>query len=339
MKGSADASAGIELADVTKRFAATIALDNVSISVAPGEFFSLLGPSGCGKTTLLRIVGGFESPDSGTVRIGDADVTRLSPQSRPTAMVFQNYALFPHMTVGENVAYGLKVKRVAKSEVKNRVAAALAGVGMDALVDRPIAALSGGQQQRVALARAVAVEPRVLLFDEPLSNLDLALRDRTRTEIRRIQQSLGITSLYVTHDQIEAMAMSDRIAVMRSGRIEQLGTPQELFDKPETAFVASFLGSANIIADRSLAAELAGHDAPGPTKVLAIRPQSLTIGSSGAVKVRISSVQYLGAYREVLAELPDGSEVRSHVDPHVEIPSEPWMSARMSSWVDGGDGA
>jgi ABC-type sugar transport system ATPase subunit len=241
-------------------------------------------------------------------------------------MVFQNYALFPHMTVGENVAYGLKVKRFAKADIANRVQSALGGVGMGMLVDRPIAALSGGQQQRVALARAMAVTPRVLLFDEPLSNLDLALRDRTRTEIRRIQQDTGITSLYVTHDQIEAMAMSDRIAVMRDGRVEQMGTPQDLFEEPETAFVASFLGSANIIRDPTVIGRLTGVATIAAGRVLAVRPQAFILDSPSnsldpakTVEINVIASQYLGAYREVTGKLLDGTEIRMNVDPHESI--------------------
>ena len=238
---------GIEIDGVSKRFGQTQAVDNVSLSVGQGEFVSLLGPSGCGKTTLLRLIAGFESPDSGRILFKGEDTTRLPPQKRPSAMVFQNYALFPHMTIGENVAYGLKVRKWKKDRIKSRVEEALAQVDLEGLAGKQVTQLSGGQQQRVALARAIAVQPEVILFDEPLSNLDVALRERTRNELRILQQKIGMTSVYVTHDQEEALSLSDRIAVMRNGRIIESGTPEQLYRDPATAFVAGFLGGANVI--------------------------------------------------------------------------------------------
>ncbi|HMB89308.1 MAG TPA: ABC transporter ATP-binding protein, partial [Rhodothermales bacterium] len=207
----------VRLETVTKRFGSTLAVSEVSVDIQPGEFFSLLGPSGCGKTTLLRMVAGFEQPDAGHIFIGGEEVTKATPQRRPTAMVFQSYALFPTMTVAQNVAYGLDVRRVAKAERARRVEEALARVELAGLGPKPVTQLSGGQQQRVALARALAVRPAVLLFDEPLSNLDVTLREQTRRELKELQAQLGTTSIYVTHDQQEALALSDRIAVMRAG--------------------------------------------------------------------------------------------------------------------------
>ncbi|MCB0718311.1 MAG: ABC transporter ATP-binding protein [Bacteroidetes bacterium] len=323
--------AGVELAGVSRRFDQTLALDDVSLSISGGELFSLLGPSGCGKTTLLRIIGGFETPDRGTIRIAGRDVTAVSPQGRPTAMVFQSYALFPHMTVGANVEYGLRVQRLTRTEIAQRVSESLDMVGMRALSDRPVTALSGGQQQRVALARAMAVQPRVLLFDEPLSNLDLALRERTRSEIRRIQQELGVTAVYVTHDQTEALAMSDRIGVMRDGRLEQIGRPEDLYDAPATAYVASFLGSANIVENSNLAERLAGTPAVSG-KVLAVRPQSLTLTEDG-LECTVVSTQYLGPVREVSVRLPDESEIRVHVDPGEPIAATIRIRATSFVWV------
>src|SRR5690606_21359691 len=281
---------GVHLDRVVKRYGAVTAVDGVSLAVEPGAFVSLLGPSGCGKTTLLRLVGGFETADAGTVRIGGRDVTRLAPQARPTAMVFQSYALFPTMTVGENVGYGLSVRGEKQAAVREKVERALRRVDLGGLADRPVAALSGGQQQRVALARALAVEPAVLLFDEPLSNLDLALREATRAELKALQQELGTTSLYVTHDQQEALALSDRIAVMRAGRIEGEGTPEALYHEPDSAYVARFLGGANVIEDRALAERLAGEPMPGG-RVLAVRPEALEPASEGegAVPARLRS--------------------------------------------------
>src|SRR5690606_23446329 len=225
------------------------AVRDVSLAIPRGCFFSLLGPSGCGKTTLLRMVAGFEAPDAGRIAIGGRDVTAAPPQARPTAMVFQNYALFPTMTVGENVAYGLEVRKWKRPRIRERVAEALGRVDLGGLEAKPVGRLSGGQQQRVALARALAVEPDVLLFDEPLSNLDLKLREETRRELKALQQELGTTSLYVTHDQQEALALSDLIAVMRAGEIVEVGPPETLYIAPETAFVARFLGGSNVIED------------------------------------------------------------------------------------------
>ena len=222
-------------------------MDQLSLAVRPGEFVTLLGPSGCGKTTALRIIAGFESADEGVVRFRGDDVTRKTPQQRGFGMVFQNYALFPHLSVGENVAFGLKARKRPSDEIKRRVEAALERVELPGYGDRAVQALSGGQQQRVALARALAIEPPILLLDEPLSNLDAALREKTRTEIRRLVKQLGITALFVTHDQEEAFDLADRIAVMSAGRLRQLGTPAELYLEPADRFVAGFVGRANFL--------------------------------------------------------------------------------------------
>jgi iron(III) transport system ATP-binding protein len=240
----------IEFETVTKRFGAVTALDAVSLRIEPGELFFLLGPSGCGKTTLLRCLAGFCEPDAGRIRIGDADVTASPPHRRDTAMVFQSYALWPHMTVAQNVAFGLETRGVPKAARAARVRAALERVHMDAVADRRPYALSGGQQQRVALARALVVQPRCLLLDEPLSNLDAKLRLDMRTEIRRICKDAGLTAVYVTHDQKEALSAADRLAVLHAGRVRQVGTPEAVYRRPADSFTAGFIGETNLLAGR-----------------------------------------------------------------------------------------
>lgn len=349
---TASPSAGIQIDGLVKRFGAArpslvqrargagaepevVAVDRVSLGVAPGAFVSLLGPSGCGKTTLLRLVGGFETPDVGTIRIADREVTALPPQKRPTAMVFQSYALFPTMTVGENVAYGLRTRGVAKAEARQRADRALRRVDLAGLLDRPVTDLSGGQQQRVALARAVAVEPAVLLFDEPLSNLDLALREATRAEIKALQTELGTTSLYVTHDQGEALALSDRIAVMQRGRIVGEGTPEALYFEPPSATVASFLGGANVIRDAALARALAGEPAPAG-HALAVRPEALELVAAdapGTVAVQVLGRQFLGTTTEWTVDAR-GTRVRIQASPHLTPPDPAAVRAARWRWVD-----
>ena len=237
----------IQLIDLEKRFREVRAVDGVSLEIHSGEFFSLLGPSGCGKTTTLRMIGGFELPTGGRILLRGQDVTDAPPDKRPVNMVFQNYALFPHLDVGDNVAFGLKRKSVAKPEIARRVGDALELVNLTGYERRKPNQLSGGQQQRVALARALVNEPNVLLLDEPLGALDLKLRRRLQVELKRIQTEVGITFVYVTHDLEEALTMSDRIAVMHAGRVEQLGTPEELYERPTSRFVADFIGTTNLL--------------------------------------------------------------------------------------------
>lgn len=241
----------VVLRDVVKEFPTGQtpfrAVDGVSIDIRPGEFLTLLGPSGCGKTTTLRMVAGFETPTSGVIELDGRDMVGLTPDKRPMTMVFQSYALFPHLSVRENIEYGLRIKKMGKEEMAAAVDTVLAAMSLTGLQDRSPAQLSGGQQQRVALARATVMQPKVLLFDEPLSNLDAKLRERMRIELRQMQRRLGITSLYVTHDQAEAMTLSDRVLVMNQGRIEQIDTPEEIYRHPASVFVADFIGRANFL--------------------------------------------------------------------------------------------
>ena len=332
----------VEVDGVVKRYGGVTAVGGVSLGVAPGQFVSLLGPSGCGKTTLLRLVGGFETPDAGAVRMGGADVTRRPPQARPTAMVFQSYALFPTMTVGENVAYGLRVTGTKKAEARERAGRALRRVDLGGLDDRPVSALSGGQQQRVALARAIAVEPEVLLFDEPLSNLDAALREATRAEIKALQSDLGTTSLWVTHDQAEALALSDRVALMRAGRVVAEGAPEDLYAAPPTAYVARFLGRANVVRG-PLAERLAGGAAP-PGHALAVRPEGLEVapaGAAGAVPARLVARQFLGHASEWEVEAGGGAEpvrLRLWTEPGRAVPDALAVRAAALRWVPDDEG-
>lgn len=263
---------------------------DVDVTISAGEFFTLLGPSGCGKSTTLRMIAGFVSPTSGRILFDGRDMTAVPPNKRGTGMVFQNYALFPHYDVAQNVAYGLVSRKVAKEERRRRVAAALESVGLGGYAERRIDQLSGGQQQRVALARALVIEPAVLLLDEPLSNLDAKLREEMRTEIRRAQKNAGITSVYVTHDQGEAMAMSDRIAVFDAGKLHQIGTPRQVYHQPASAFVARFIGRSNVLPGEVVGreGEQAAVKLDSGATVLAGRPEDLGVdtGESVAVSVR-----------------------------------------------------
>jgi len=296
--------AGVELQAVTKRFGEVTAVDGVTLAVPAGELFSLVGPSGCGKTTLLRLVAGLEWASSGRVRIGGRDMTSVPAHRRPVNLVFQHYALFPHLTVAENVAFGLRYRegrRPRHAEAAGRVAAALGLVRLSGLDRRYPHQLSGGQRQRVALARALALEPQVLLLDEPLAALDQELRQAMQLELKRLQRTVGITFLLVTHDQQEALSLSDRVAVMSQGRIEQVGTPLEIFERPETAFVATFTGAANLWDAEVLGAAGEGRlrvrlaaglelevpaplpaAAPGAALLLAVRPERLTLRAGSA---------------------------------------------------------
>jgi iron(III) transport system ATP-binding protein len=237
----------VTLKNLNKSFGDAVAVQNLNLEIEQGEFFSLLGPSGCGKTTTLRLIAGFEFPTSGQIFFDNKEVTYLPPNRRNAGMVFQNYALFPHMTVFENVAFGLKARRLQKSEIRDRVRRALSLVDLANFEARKVTELSGGQQQRVALARAIVIEPNILLLDEPLSNLDAKLREETRDEIRALQQRLGITTIYVTHDQAEALSLSDRMAVLNQGICHQVGTPDEIYQSPRDRFVAHFVGNSNIL--------------------------------------------------------------------------------------------
>ncbi len=256
-------SVSLKVQNVTKTFAIpggskVVAVNDCSFTAAPGEFVTLLGPSGCGKTTLLRLIAGFETPDKGQIFLNDASINHYSPQNRDMAMVFQNYALFPHMNVFKNVAYSLSIKKQSRSMIENEVKEALKLVGLEGMESRSTGQLSGGQQQRVALARALVKKPSVLLLDEPLSNLDAKLRIQTRYELKNIQRRLGITTLYVTHDQEEALFLSDKIILMNNGIIEQIGEPAEAYQRPATPFVAKFLGSANFVKGRLIRQD--GHE-------------------------------------------------------------------------------
>jgi len=295
------------------------AVDAVELEVQPGELLTLLGPSGCGKTTILRMIAGFQDPSAGTILIGGRDVTRLPANRRDIGLVFQSYALFPHLSVFENVAYGLRVRRRARRDIRDAVPATLRLVGLDGFGARFPNELSGGQQQRVALARAIAIEPRLLLFDEPLSNLDAKLRVEIRGEIRDLQRRLGITTVYVTHDQEEAMAISDRIAVMQAGRIVQCGSAEDLYRRPASSFVAGFLGRANIVqaivrgtGDGQATVELAGQHLTvatafpvqaGDKVSLLLRPEALTIGHGAGLSGTLVNRVYLGDKAEYIVDI------------------------------------
>ena len=276
-------SAAIKLDQVTKTFDGRVmAVDAVTLDIAAGEFFSLLGPSGCGKTTSLRMIAGFEHPDSGRVHVGGRDITDLPVHRRDMGMVFQSYALFPHRTVAENVAFGLRMREVPKPEIERRVAAALAQVALTGFETRKPGQLSGGQQQRVALARALVVEPPVLLCDEPLGALDRKLRQQMQFELKELQKRLGVTLVFVTHDQEEALAMSDRIAVMNGGKVEQVGTPTEIYERPRTRFVADFIGEINILQEGG--------------RLRALRPEKIRLVAAEGARLSgtVETSNYLG---------------------------------------------
>ncbi len=283
----------IQLEGISKHWGESRALDGIAFSAPEGSFVVLLGPSGCGKSTTLRLIAGLDAPTTGTIRIGGRDVTALPPARRGLSMVFQSYALFPHLTVAENIVFGLRVRKVADRETKlKRVAGML---GLEKLLDRKPSQLSGGQQQRVALGRAIIAETPVCLMDEPLSNLDAQLRGEMRREIRALQQRLGITMVYVTHDQTEAMTMADVVVLLRGGRIEQVGTPEELYAKPATMFTAGFIGAPPM--------NLMKLD--GDATITGVRPEDMALGDQG-IAATIESVEYLGADSLVGARLPNG---------------------------------
>jgi len=326
LEGSAPS---VELQGVTKRFDDLIAVDDLSLELVRGEFFTLLGPSGCGKTTTLRMVAGFEQPSKGAIRIEGADVARLPPHKRPTNTVFQSYALFPHLNVEDNVGFGLRRKRVGKEEIRRRVADELERVGLAGEAKRRPAQLSGGQQQRVALARALVNFPKVLLLDEPLGALDLKLRKGLQVELKRIQREVGITFVYVTHDQEEALTMSDRIAVMNRGRVEQIADPEQVYERPGTTFVAGFIGVSNLMPatvrgagevrlDQGTTVEAPANGfSPGERCQAVVRPEKLRIdavdarapaSSNGLPRVEgtVESSLYLGTSTQIAVDLGDG---------------------------------
>jgi len=317
---------------LTKSFGTLRAVDDVSLKVERGELFFLLGPSGCGKTTLLRVLAGFYAPDAGRVFFDDREVTEVPPHRRNTGMVFQNYALWPHMSVRENIAFGLEMHHVPAAERRERVERALEIVQMHDYADRSPNQLSGGQQQRVALARALVLEPDVVLMDEPLSNLDAKLRLELRDQIRRIHDHLGLTMIYVTHDQSEALSMADRLAVMNAGRIEQVGTPREIYNRPLSRFVADFIGEANLLpgrvveageevvvetaAGRLRATAACAGAAPGGEVVCIIRPERLDVLGPGDRRANVLEGEvvhtvFMGYHEQYFVRLHDGSEVKA----------------------------
>ncbi|GAA1882185.1 ABC transporter ATP-binding protein [Lapillicoccus jejuensis] len=328
--GPAPADGGLVLRGVHKVLGGRTIVDALDLTVAKGELVCLLGPSGCGKTTTLRMVAGFLDPDAGSVTIDGQDVTSLPPERRPTAMVFQNYALWPHMSVFDNVAFPLKLRKTPKPELRQRVEAVLELVGLTHHLKSRPARISGGEQQRVALARALVQEPQVLLLDEPLSNLDAKLRVRVREDIREIQQRLGITTVIVTHDQDEALSVSDRVAVMNGGRIEQYAAPSELYRSPVTTFVGGFVGATNTVSGRLEPAgggwvlDVGGSRVPVATTNLAavgrdddtvsVRPEDVVVGGDG-VPAAVERVIPRGHFTEVVLRLGSGAEaVRAYVD-------------------------
>ncbi|MFN4001871.1 ABC transporter ATP-binding protein [Microcella sp.] len=320
--GSLRVAAPVAFVDVVKRFAGgTTALDGISLALAPGELVALLGPSGCGKTTALRVLAGLERADEGHILIDGVDVIGTPTNQRDIGMVFQSYSLFPHLTALQNVEFGLRMRRVAAPERRRRAAEALELVGLDHHGARYAHQLSGGQQQRVALARALVTRPRVLLLDEPLSALDAKVRVQLREQIRGIQTELGITTVFVTHDQEEALAVADRVAVMRAGRIEQIGTPEELYARPASAFVADFVGLSNrmpgTVVDGSVAVgaqrlPLIDPDAPSGTAVALVRPEDIVFAAEGDADARravVLTTSFLGSLRRTRVRLDGGIEV------------------------------
>jgi putative spermidine/putrescine transport system ATP-binding protein len=304
-------STTLELQGIEKRYGGTRAVAGVDLSVAAGELVALLGPSGCGKTTTLRMVAGFVEPTAGRILMGGADITRTPPHRRNAGMVFQSYALFPHLSVADNIAFGLRRRGVPRAEIAERVARMVSLLQLGGLEQRLPRQLSGGQQQRVAVGRALVINPAVLLLDEPFSNLDALLRDSTRIEMRRLQTSLGVTTLFVTHDQAEAMAISDRIAVMHQGRIEQIGTPREIYERPATRFVAGFIGRANIFdAPEEPGLRLAPADT-APAACWLLRPERVALDtapaeSANAVSGIVEVVSFLGTGTHLSLRLPSG---------------------------------
>jgi iron(III) transport system ATP-binding protein len=335
----------VELESLTKRFGEAVALDELTLSIAHGTLVCLLGPSGCGKTTTLRLVAGFIDPDGGTIRVGGRVVSEpgrsLPPERRRMSMIFQSYALWPHMTIADNVGYGLKLRRLDRAERDRRVAAILDVAHLSELAQRYPHELSGGQQQRAALARALVVEPETLLLDEPLSNLDANLREEMRFEIRRLHDTYKYTTVYVTHDQAEAMTTADMIVVMNRGRVEQVGPPEDIYQRPRSEFVARFIGGTNIFRGRRLGPDMvdcgsvvlrcgAGELAVGDDAVVSVRMHDIGLSAAAnpsagerepnAAVGQVTRQAYLGAHRDYLVELADGQQVRVVAPLDVDVP-------------------
>jgi mannopine transport system ATP-binding protein len=341
MSARAGTSHGVEVGihDVWRRYGNVTAVGGVSLTVGAGEFVSLLGPSGSGKTTLLMMLAGFEEPDQGRLTVGDRDITRVAPNKRDIAMVFQRYALFPHMTVADNIAFPLRMRRVGRAERDEKVRRALEMVKLDAHAERKPAELSGGQQQRVALARAIVFEPPVILMDEPLGALDKKLRQHMQIELRQLQQRLGATVIYVTHDQEEALTMSDRVAVMNGGSLAQLGRPRELYDRPADAFVADFIGEMNLLPGQvdsgagetcsvrcasGLALATGTGLVPGARVRLAVRPEHVELardaaGDAPGLRGEVTQSVFNGANTAVQVELRGGDTLRVDVGARSEL--------------------
>jgi spermidine/putrescine transport system ATP-binding protein len=324
----------VQLVDLVKRFSEVTAVAGINLDMPPGEFFSLLGPSGCGKTTTLRLIAGFERPDEGQILLDGVDMVQTPPHKRNVNTVFQNYALFPHLTVAENVGFGLRYKDISKQGAKKKIADALELVRLSGFERRRPSQLSGGQQQRVALARALILNPAVLLLDEPLGALDAKLRKALQIELKALQEEIGITFVYVTHDQEEALTMSDRLAVMSNGQVEQIGSPSEVYEEPDTAYVADFLGVSNLmdaaadgldadaharvrLGEFELAAGQGDTDARGPVKIV-IRPERVRLEESGAtgqnrVPGMVERVVYVGSIMQVIVHLAPGQSLQAWV--------------------------
>lgn len=335
-------SVGIDVRALVKRFGAVTAVDDVSLSVRPGEFLALLGPSGSGKTTILMAIAGFEYPDSGSISVGGEDVTWLPPNKRNLGMVFQKYTLFPHMSVLENIAFPLKMRGVGRAEREDRARTALSTVRLDSFGDRKPSQLSGGQQQRVAIARAIVYKPRVLLMDEPLSALDKNLREEMQIETKHLQREIGVTVVFVTHDQTEALTMADRVAVLDHGRLQQIGSPHDLYETPQTAFVAGFIGETNFCQGRARTAAAPGGlasvmleggvlveataaqavSADTPVR-LAIRPERLALADAdgAALSARVTEAIYAGNATTLILATPQGPQLRLRLPAGGERPA------------------
>ena len=326
---------GVEVKGATKRYGATTALDGASFAVAPGEFFTLLGPSGCGKTTLLRAIAGFIELTEGDVALAGESLIGVPAHKRDIGMVFQDYAIFPHLSVADNVAFGLKARKVAAAEIRRRVAEALATVRLEALAERMPAAMSGGQQQRIGIARALVIRPRLLLMDEPLSNLDAKLRIDLRDDIRAIQKGIGVAAIYVTHDQEEALAVSDRICVMNAGRVEQIGAPQEVYGRPQTRFVAHFVGAMNF-----LPAGFPGLPSRPGVAEWALRPEHLRLAKdgvapgAGVLSGVVETYVYLGREAHLTARVGDARLVAQIAAPPLDLRVEAGRPVTLAYNVD-----